>query len=417
MEMKITRRSILSIGTAVGGLTVGGSILGAANLMSASDWMIILKREMPIAVKSLKKVAIPGLLLLFVGLCFPQSKAKVQETPLKANAAEPKPSANPQTKSTEEEKIPPPAPNAIFPAVVARVNGTAILGRDLEALVREELRSIGNPEWKNLRGEYRGELTLSKMTALINSKLLYQKAAASGINVPTAEVKSELQKFARTFKSEAEMNEALAREHTDRTSLEKRLHENLVTSKYVEETVNKKVVVTPEEVAQYYSSNSKEFHHPDIVRTSHILIRAAGNGPDQDAKAKERAEALLIRIQKGEDFAKLARENSMDSYASQGGDIGFAYEDELAPEYSEAAFSLPLGAVRLVKTQDGYHIIKVVDKKSEGQFTLEDVKAQLHKRLKNQKSQENLNALINQLRAKANIEIMISARELLSPLK
>ena len=361
------------------------------------------------------RFAAAALLLLFAAFCFPQSEPAVRKSSAGASASPEDSSAKTQPKSAQDEKIPPLAPNAIFPAIVARVNGEAILGRDLEALVRSELVAIGNPEWKNLRGEYRGELTLNKITTLINSKLLYQKAAASGVKVTGSEIKAEIQKFAKAYKSEAEMNEALARDNTDRASLEKALYENLAMSKYVEETVNKKVVVTPEEVAKYYASNPEEFRHPDIVRTSHILIRAAGSAPDQDAAAKERAEALLARIKKGEDFARLARENSMDSSASKGGDIGFRAEEELPPEYSAAAFSLPLGGIELIKTQNDYYIIKVIDKKREGLFTLEDAKAQLHKSLKAQKSRENLNTLINQLREKANIEILITAGELLNP--
>jgi peptidyl-prolyl cis-trans isomerase C len=376
---------------------------------------IAFKREVSAAMKYPTRFAAAALLLLFAGFCFPQSETKAQKSASGAGATPHVTLAKMPPKPAEDEEIPSPAPNAIFPAVVARVNGQAILGRDLEALVRSELGSIGNPEWKNLRGEYRSELTLNKITTLINSKLLYQKATASAIIVTDAEVKSELQKIAGTFKSEAEMNEALARENSDRASLAKSVYENLAMSKYVEEMVNKKVVITPEEIAKYYSNNSEEFRHPDIVRTSHILIRAAGNGPDQDAAAKERAEALLARIQKDEDFAKLARENSMDSSASKGGDIGFTSKEGLDPEYSDAAFSLPLGGTKLIRTQYGYHIIKVIDKKSEGQFALEEVKAQLQELLKNQKYQENLNALINQLREKANIEILISVKELLNP--
>ena len=162
------------------------------------------------------------------------------------------------------------------------------------------------------------------------------------------------------------MNAFLASQNTDRAALEKRLYENLTMSKYVEENVNKKVAVTQEELAKYYSSNPKEFHHPDVVRTSHILIQAAGDTPEQDANARERAEALLARIKKGEDFAKLAKENSVDSSASQGGDIGFASKESLDPDYAEAAFTLPIGGVKVVRSQYGYHVIKVIDKKREG---------------------------------------------------
>jgi parvulin-like peptidyl-prolyl isomerase len=365
--------------------------------------------------KSAAKITVPAFLLLCAGVCFPQSKAKVQETPPKASAGPSVPAPNAQPQSAENEKIPTPGPDAIFPAVVARVDGEAILGRDLEELVHLELSAIGNPEWKKLRGEYRGEVTLKNITALINSKLLYQNARASGIKAGDAEVQSELQRIAKTFKSDAEMDAALASRQMDRASLEKSVFERLTMSKYVEETINKKIVVTPEEIADYYSSHPEDFRHPDVVRTSHILIQPAGNTPEQDAKAKARAEALLARIKKGEDFAKLARENSMDSSASQGGDMGFNSRESLLREYSESAFSLPVGGVELIKTQFGYYIIKLTAKKKEGSFTLEEIKPQLIEVLKKKKSDDALNELVGRLREKANIEILISASELLNP--
>ena len=98
------------------------------------------------------------------------------------------------SQSLRRMRYPPAAPNAVFPAVVARVNGKAIPGRDLEERVRRELSTIGNPEWNNLREDYRGQLVLSQITALINSRLLYQKAARSGTKVTEAEVQVELDK-------------------------------------------------------------------------------------------------------------------------------------------------------------------------------------------------------------------------------
>jgi parvulin-like peptidyl-prolyl isomerase len=322
--------------------------------------------------------------VLFTSLCFPQS----------------------------ESQNPTPANDALFPAVVARVNGVEIPGRALEDLVRRELSTIGNPEWKNLRGEYRGQLVLTNLTLLINSKLIFQKAAASGIKATNLEVQAEMQKIEKTFKNEAEMNKALANENMDRAALEKNIFERLTASKYVDATLKNKIAVTPEEAAKFYSSsNQEELQHPDIARTSQILIKVTG----EDAAAKKRAEALLARIQKGEDFAKLARENSMDSSAAQGGDTGYASKDSLAPEYADAAFSLPVGTIALVRTQAGYHVIKVVDRKKEGLFTLEEIKPQLIERLKNKKYQEELDKLVKQLRENANIEILISAGELLKP--
>ena len=63
----------------------------------------------------------------------------------------------------------------------------------------------------------------------------------------------------------------------------------------------------------------------------------------------------------------------MHPSASKGGDIGLATKESMAPEYSEAAFSLPVGGIGLVRTQYGYHILKVTDRKKEGLATLEEV--------------------------------------------
>jgi peptidyl-prolyl cis-trans isomerase C len=376
---------------------------------------MVVEKEMSTAVKPLMVLVASAFLLIFAGFCFSQSESLIQQAWLKGSAAPTDSTMRAQQKPKVDEKIPPAAPDAIFPAVVARVNGEPILGRDLEALVRGELSSIGNPEWKDLRGQYRGELTLNKITVLINSKLIYQKAAASGVRATEAEVQSELQRYAKTFKSEAEMNAALASQNMDRAALEESLYETVVVAKYVDETVAKKIAVTPAELQKYYSRYPDEFHHPDVVRTSHILIRAEGNNPKQDSTAKRRAEGILARINKGENFEVLAREHSMDSSASKGGDRGFASKNALAPEYAAAAFSMPVGGMKLVKTQDGYHIVKVTDKKGEGSWTLEEVKAKLTEYLAKQKYQAELNKLVEQLREKADIEILISARELLNP--
>lgn len=315
--------------------------------------------------------------------------------------------------SGQEGKSDAAAVSSIFPAVVARVNGVDIPGRDLDELVRRELNAIGNPEWKNLRTEYKSELILAGVTSLINSSLLFQKAVETGVKVTDAEVQEEFQKLVKSFESEAELDQALAQLNKDRASVMKEISENLTISRFLEKTVHSKITVGAKEVEEYYSSHGEEFRHPEIVRTSHILIRPDGNTPEQDAAARQRAEALLARIKKGEDFAKLARENSSDASASRGGDIGFTSRDGLTPEYSEAAFSLPVGEVTLVKIQNGYHLIKVTDKRQEGQFTLDDVKADLEGVLKNRKYQEEVNRLVSQLRESAKIEILVSAGDLL----
>lgn len=353
---------------------------------------------MVIIVKSLK-LAMPAF-LVFAAFGFLQSASAAQ-------AAKSKTDAPAAAAKSDDEAIPPVEPDAIFPAVVARVNGKPVLGRDLEVIVRRELARIGSPEWKSLREDYRNQLTLSALASLVNTQLLHQKALAAGTAATDAEVQAELQKIAATYKSDAEMNEALARQMMDRESHRKSLDQQLTISKYVAETINKSITVTPEEIAKFYAEHPKEFAHPDLVRSSHIMI-LGGETPELDARSKQRAEALLARVKKGEDFAKLAKEHSMADSASTGGDNGFASKQALETEIGEAAFSMAVGEVRLVKNRYGYHVLKVTDKKKEGVAPLEEVRDQLTQYLKSSKAQEALAKLVNQLREQAKIEVLIS---------
>jgi len=310
----------------------------------------------------------------------------------------------------QEEQIPPAGPGAIFPAVVARVNGRAILGRDLEQRVRAQLAPIGNPAWQNLREDYRQELTNSALGSAVAEELIYEKAVAAGVKVPATDVQSEFAKVTKSFADDAAMNVALAARGLDRASLMRELERNLVIGKYINDNVTSKITVTPEEAAEYYKSHTEEFRHPDMVRTSHILIMVTeGATADQDRLARQRAEAILARARKGEDFAKLAQETSMDSSASQGGDIGYVTPGQVDPAYQAAAFSLAVGSLSdPVRSRVGYHIIKVTDKKKEGIATLDESRVQLTEFLKNQKSDRQLQQLVDQLRKEAKIEVLIT---------
>ena len=345
-----------------------------------------------------------SVVFLIVSGTFAQTPPSPQKAQPKAPAAAPA-----QAAPAKEEAIPPAAPNAIFPAVVARVNGKAILGRDLEQRVQSQLAGIGNPPWNNLREDYRLGLTTESLGALIASELLFQKATSAGIKASDAEVKTEFDKVAKSFSSDAEMNTELANRGLDRTGLTKELARGLVVNKFVEENIRKKAAVTETEAQQYYKDHTEEFRHPDLIRTSHILIRVPeGATAEQDSAARARATALLARLKKGEDFAKVAKENSMDASASEGGDVGYLAKGGLAPEYEDAAYALPVGGISdVVRTQFGYHIIKVTDKKKEGVASFEEVRAQLIDFLKNKQVEDQTDGYVIELRKAAKVEILI----------
>jgi parvulin-like peptidyl-prolyl isomerase len=302
-------------------------------------------------------------------------------------------------------------PNAIFPEIVAKIGGKPVYGRDLELIVRQKLETIGSPKWKDLKEEIRSNLTKAAMDMLIESKLIFQKALSAGIKATDEAVQAELQEISKLYRSEAEMNADLAGEGMNRALLQKSIYEKLTVKKYLQETIEKKISVTSEEITNFYKENPDKLNHGDLAKISQIVL-LAGETSEQDAAAKRSAEDILARVKKNpDDFAKFAKENSVDISASKGGDVGgYIDKDKLekdAPEFTRAIFSLAVGEVKLVKLESNYRIIKVTDKKKKGIYTLEEVKSQIEEHLKDIKYDAELNKLINRLKDETKPQYLI----------
>ncbi len=126
----------------------------------------------------------------------------------------------------------------------------------------------------------------------------------------------------------------------------------------------KTVEVKEEDLRGYYEHSKDDYMLPEQRRASHILITVKDSADDATkSKARAAAEDALKRVKSGEDFAKVAKELSQDpGSAKQGGDLGFFGRGVMAAEFEDAAFALNKDAISdLVKTQFGYHIIKVTD--------------------------------------------------------
>ena len=135
-----------------------------------------------------------------------------------------------------------------------------------------------------------------------------------------------------------------------------------------------------QQVQQYYQGHQKDYQVPEEVKVRHILIKVdAGADPKVDAAAKQKAEDLLKQIKGGADFAALAKANSDDPGSKeQGGELGMIQRGVTVPAFEKAAFGLEPGQISdVIKTQFGYHIIKVEEKQTAHLKSLDEVKAQI----------------------------------------
>jgi peptidyl-prolyl cis-trans isomerase D len=152
----------------------------------------------------------------------------------------------------------------------------------------------------------------------------------------------------------------------------------------------KDINVTDDEVAIYYQENSTSYTEAAQRRISHILIEFNDENADDEA-AKIQAQAVLTRLEQGEDFAALAKEVSNDTFSGEnGGDLEWLEPGVMEDSFDEAALALNnVGDIsQLVKTSFGYHVLKLTDYKEEVVQALADIQTELRIKLSNDQAQE-----------------------------
>lgn len=165
----------------------------------------------------------------------------------------------------------------------------------------------------------------------------------------------------------------------------------LVGNAYVAKVVNQKV--TDADIKKRYDELKANFKAEKEVHARHILV-----------ETEQLAKDLIARLKKGEDFAKLAAENTIDPSGKQtGGDLGFFQKDRMVPEFAEAAFAMKKGAIseKPVKTDFGWHVIKVEEIRDSEFPSMDQVKAQI----KGMLSQRVIEQELADLKSAAKVEI------------
>jgi len=147
-----------------------------------------------------------------------------------------------------------------------------------------------------------------------------------------------------------------------------------------------KIIVPAADIEREYANNSAQYTTPEQVRASHVLLKTEGK---DDAAVKAKAEDLLKQAKAGADFAELATKHSEDeASAKNGGDLDYFGRGRMVPEFDQVVFAMQPGTLSdVVKTQYGYHIIKLVDKKTATTRLLADVRQQLTDQLAYQRAQ------------------------------
>lgn len=167
-------------------------------------------------------------------------------------------------------------------------------------------------------------------------------------------------------------------------------HDQIIRDRYIEKALDSKV--TDAVIEAKYKELIAKMPNEEEARARHILVA-------EEKTAKE----VIEKLNKGEDFASLAKQYSSDPTKNNGGDLGYFVKSAMVKEFGDAVFSMKKGEVTKtpVKTQFGYHVIKVEDRRNKAKPTLAQVKDQV----KAQVAEEEVKKLVEQLRKENKVEI------------
>lgn len=186
--------------------------------------------------------------------------------------------------------------------------------------------------------------------------------------------------------------------------------------RYVRDIIAEPFVSEPK-LREYYEAHKSEMTRDEMIKARHILAtpdegainNMTGDNAKSDEEAKKKIESTIVSITRGANFADLATKYSEDSTARSGGDLGWFGRGKMVKEFEDAAFKLGKGQLSgVVKTDFGYHVIYVEDRKDGGVIPFDDVKADIRERLLNEHANDilaALSALTRDLRTQSSVSI------------
>lgn len=167
--------------------------------------------------------------------------------------------------------------------------------------------------------------------------------------------------------------------------------------------IRSQIQPTPAEIRQRYDSTPGEYSTPEQVRASHILLSVPeGATPAEAAAVEQRARDLVAQLRAGGDFGALAQQHSADpGSAANGGDLGFFGRGAMVGEFEDAAFSQEIGEIGdPVRTQFGYHIIRITEKREAGAQPFEEVQDTLRQQIITERAETQARDRLAQIRAR-----------------
>ena len=297
----------------------------------------------------------------------------------------------------------PDADDTVADRIVAIVNNDAITLAELQESItgfRQENRQQTSATDEELSRQF--------LTKLIDNRLQLQEAEREKIVVDDTELNEELAERMKRFGTKTvEEFEALVRaQGLTLDAVKKRLRDTLRVGRLVRRKVSLRVSVTDPEIAQYIDENRAKLETGLAYHARHILIVPESDTDAGWEAARIRADLIRTQIVQGADFAELARQNSRDASAKDGGDLGTLHRGELSQDIEERILGLRPGEVSHPhRSRLGHHVFRLESKETLEGDTLQQVRQQVREILFRQKYDARLEVWLKEIKQRAIIEV------------
>lgn len=273
-----------------------------------------------------------------------------------------------------------------------------------EVIMLSELNAEMEPERKRLQKQYRGAELRSRLqqaqyrilTRVIERRLQMQHAQIKGVDASEEDIR----------RTAMDMQQRGTPVNLDDPKEKKALKEQLILFTLESREVRTGIMVSDNDLKHFYERHLTLFMLPEEYRISQILLLPRKTESRKDLRL--RAQDVHDQITKGGEFDDLALRYSDDPDTARGGALGFIRQGEMDPSIERAVAALQPGQVsELVETADGYHIIRLDEKKTEQFRPFEEVKNDMQGLVFQQKSADRYQRWLTDLKSKAYIEVKL----------
>jgi parvulin-like peptidyl-prolyl isomerase len=299
---------------------------------------------------------------------------------------------------------------AVVDRIVAVVNQEIITFSEIEKWSRPFQKEI-QAEDRLERRERIQEVFRKVLDRIIEEKLIEQEAKKSGIKVTSKEIDVAVEEVKQQNKiNQEELEKALATEGLTLEAFKKDLEKRILRTKFVHSAVKVEQRAGEKELIEFFQKNVNQYWVNESYRPAHILFLIQQEAtPEQIRGIRKKSQKVLEKIKEGADFAKMAIEYSEDtSSRKEGGDLGYFKKGELLPTLEREAMKLQVGEVSdLIRTEVGFHILKLLDRKGGEPPPFEEIKEKVQADYYEKELEKAYQQFLGKLKEKSVIEIKL----------